>query len=130
MTDGEAPTLLVQSSEFEAVDDHTHVERVVIPEDDIPIPRILDMLGDRGVQSLLVEGGLDTWSRFLGSGLVDIVRTSVSPIELPYEDAKRFDSVSLEKLGFEPVSRDLCGGDEVTIWKIGKDTARTSERRT
>ena len=130
MTDGEAPTLLVQSSEFEAVDDHTHVERVVIPEDDIPIPRILDMLGDRGVQSLLVEGGLDTWSRFLGSGLVDIVRTSVSPLELPYEGAKCFDLTSLEKLGFEPVSRDLCGGDEVTIWKIGKDTARTSERRT
>ena len=82
------------------------------------------MLGDRGVQSLLVEGGLDTWSRCLGSGLVDIVRTSVSPIELPYEDAKCFALASLEKLGFEPVSRNLCGGDEGTIWETGKDPAK------
>ena len=117
MTDGAAPTLLIQSSEFETMDDHPHVERVVIPEGDIPIPRILDMLGDRGVQSLLVEGGLDTWSRFLVSGLVDIVRTSVSPIDIPYEEAKCFDLTSLETLGFEPVSMEICGGDEVTIWE-------------
>ena len=123
MTDGEAPTLLVQSFEFESADDHSHVERVVIPESEIPIPRILDMLGDRGVQSLLVEGGLDTWSRFLGSGLVDVVRTSVSPIEIPYEDAQCFDLSSLETLGFEPASRELYGGDEVTIWEMGRNSA-------
>ena len=117
MTDGEAPTLLVQSSEFETGDDHKHVERVVIPENEMPITRILDMLGDRGVHSLLVEGGLDTWSRFLGSGMVDIVRTSVSPIEMPFEDAQRFDLAQLESLGFQPVSREIADGDEVTIWE-------------
>ena len=64
-----------------------------------------------------MEGGLDTWSRFLVSGLVDIVRTSVSPIDIPYEEAKCFDLTSLETLGFEPVSMEICGGDEVTIWE-------------
>ena len=125
MADGEAPTLLVQSSEFESEGDYPHVERVVIPEDEIPIPRILDMLGDRGLQSLLVEGGHDTWSRFLGSGMVDIVRTSVSPIELPYEDAQCFDLASLGTLGFEPVSSEFCGGDEVTLWEMVREPSKT-----
>tara|TARA_B100001996_G_scaffold376567_1_gene357977 strand:+ start:113 stop:1201 length:1089 start_codon:yes stop_codon:yes gene_type:complete len=121
MTDGEAPTLLVQSSDFETHDDHSHVERVVIPEKEIPIARILDMLGDRGVQTLLVEGGFDTWSRFLGSGLVDRVRTSVSPIEIPFDDSQCFDLTLLERLGFQPLSREMADGDEVTFWQIPPD---------
>ncbi|GIS29453.1 MAG: hypothetical protein Ct9H90mP1_1810 [Methanobacteriota archaeon] len=56
MVDSEGPTLLIQSSE-QTLERREHVERVVIPEEEIPIARILDMLGDMGVQSLLVEGG-------------------------------------------------------------------------
>ena len=58
MMDTEAPTLLIQSSEYDSSHDPPHVERVVIAEEEIPVSRILDMLGDRGIQSLLVEGGL------------------------------------------------------------------------
>lgn len=118
MVDGESPTLLIQSSEHDSSLDSPHVARVIIPEQEMPISRILDMLGDRGVQSLLVEGGLDTWSRFLDSGLVDRVRTSVSPLELPYDGAKCFDFDVLESTGYRAVSTEIVGNDEVTIWEV------------
>ncbi|MEE3113538.1 MAG: bifunctional diaminohydroxyphosphoribosylaminopyrimidine deaminase/5-amino-6-(5-phosphoribosylamino)uracil reductase RibD, partial [Candidatus Thermoplasmatota archaeon] len=91
LTDGKAPTLLVQSSDFGSGDSH-HVERVMISEQEIPVARILDMLGDRGVQSLLVEGGADTWGRFLDAGLVDRARLCVSPIELGGTEGALFTS--------------------------------------
>ena len=94
------------------------MERVVIPEEEIPIARILDMLGDMGVQSLLVEGGLDTWSRFLDSGLVDRVRVSVSPLELPHDEAQCFDLSILGEHGFSIVGESEADGDKVTIWEI------------
>ena len=118
MVDGEAPTLLIQSSEHDSSRDKQHVERVVIPEEEIPIARILDMLGDMGVQSLLVEGGLDTWSRFLDSGLVDRVRVSVSPLELTHDGVQRFDLSVLGEHGFSIVSETEADGDRVTIWEI------------
>ena len=117
MVDGEAPTLLIQSSEHESSGDEDHVQRIVIPEEEIPVTRILDMLGDMGVQSLLVEGGLDTWSRFLDSGLVDRVRTSVSQLELPYDNAQCFDLVVLEEHGFLMVEEMLADGDKVSVWE-------------
>ena len=94
------------------------MERVVIPEEEIPIARILDMLGDMGVQSLLVEGGLDTWSRFLDSGLVDRVRVSVSPLELTHDGAQCFDLSVLGEHGFSIVSETEADGDKVTIWEM------------
>ena len=117
MVDGEAPTLLIQSSEHGSSGDEDHVQRIVIPEEEIPVTRILDMLGDMGVQSLLVEGGLDTWSRFLDSGLVDRVRTSVSQLELPYDNAQCFDLVVLEEHGFLMVEEMLADGDKVSVWE-------------
>mgnify|MGYP002879261896 FL=1 len=118
MVGSKAPTLLIQSSEHDSSRDEQHVERVVIPEHEIPIARILDMLGDMGVQSLLVEGGLDTWSRFLDSGLVDRVRVSVSPVELTHDGAQCFDLSVLEEHGFSIVSETEADGDKVTIWEI------------
>ncbi len=56
LTDGAAPTLLVHCTDQGAIDDAPHVERMVLTDDDgeLPVSRILDMLGDRGIQSLLV----------------------------------------------------------------------------
>jgi len=114
MTDGAAPTLLVQSSVHDSSNDYPHVERVVIPEEEIPVSRVLDMLGDRGVQSLLVEGGVDTWGRFLGSGLVDRARICVSPADLEGGVA-RFDRASLSE-NLEFVSSAEVSGDSIEWW--------------
>ena len=116
LTDGEAPTLLIQSSEFGS-GDSDHVERVVIPEQEVPVARILDMLGDRGVQSLLVEGGADTWGRFLDAGMVDRARLCVSPIELGGTEGALFTSNSLSDSGLSVVSSEAVSGDEVTWWE-------------
>ena len=116
LTDGEAPTLLIQSSDFGS-GDSDHVERVVIPEQEIPVTRILDMLGDRGVQSLLVEGGADTWGRFLDAGLVDRGRLCVSPIELGGTEGALFTRNSLSESGLSVVSKEVVSGDEVSWWE-------------
>jgi len=110
LNDGGAPTLLVQASEFDASEDHEHVHRVVIPGPDIPIASLLDMLGDRGVQSLLVEGGVDTWQRFLSSGMVDRARICTSPMVLK-EGMGFFDKMwlggNMTKVSEEEVSDDI-----------------------
>ena len=78
MLDDQAPTLLVQSSKFDDSSDGAHVRRVVIPGPKMEVLTILEMLGDMGIQALLVEGGVETWNIFLDSGLVDRVRTCTS----------------------------------------------------
>ena len=48
ISDRESETLLIHTSEPELQKDHEHVERLVMADSDgeIPISRILDMLGD------------------------------------------------------------------------------------
>ena len=115
MTQGDAPTLIVQSSETDSSGDLPHVERVVIPEREIPVARVLDMLGDRGVQSLLVEGGADTWSRFLSEGAVDRARICISPIDLG-GSGPVFRSSSLGESGLVLTSEEDCSEDRVEWW--------------
>ena len=115
MVDGEAPTLLIQSSEYDSSGDERHVERIVIPEGEIPIARILDMLGDMGLQSLLVEGGLDTWSRFISEKMVDRARICVSDIDLG-GDGPTFVKKSLSESGLIRVSEEKVRGDSIEWW--------------
>jgi len=118
MTDGEAPTLVIQSSEHDSSEDHPHVERVVIPERDIPVPRILDMLGDRGIQSLLVEGGADTWGRFLSAEMVNRARICVSPTVLE-GGVVTFDGSMLEN-GMTLTSVSEASGDSIEWWESSR----------
>ena len=115
MTDAEAPTLLVQSSESDCTEDPDHVERVVMPDQEIPVARILDMLGDRGVQSLLVEGGADTWERFLSEGFVDRARLCVSPLDLGGAGVT-FSRSSLPEHGLAISSKEASSADEIEWW--------------
>ena len=67
LNDGKAPTLIIHAEPFELPNtDAEHVERTILSasKGEITIARILDYLGDRGIQSLLVEGGPNTWRRF------------------------------------------------------------------
>ena len=114
LTDGESLTLLVQASEFDASEDQDHVRRVVIPGPDIPIASLLHMLGDRGVQSLLVEGGVDTWQRFLSSGMVDRARICTSP-EVLKGGAGFFDKSVLGR-EMAKVSEIEVSGDIIEWW--------------
>jgi len=120
MRNAEAPTLLIQSSDHKSSNDPPHVRRVVIPDQEIPISRILDMLGDRGVQSLLVEGGADTWTRFLSEGMVDRARLCISPVELG-GNGPVFKKSSLSQNGLEISSIKESGGDNIEWWVRGQN---------
>ncbi len=117
LSDEEAPTLLVQSSSFDTSSDRPHVSRAVLPGPDIPIPNLLHMLGDLGIQSLLVEGGVETWTRFLSSKLVDMARICISPFELP-PGGKEFNT-DLTGSGMSLVSEREVSGDTIQWWKKG-----------
>lgn len=47
------------------------VERVTLPQSDIPPAEILDALDTLGFRRVLIEGGADTLSRFMTAGAVD-----------------------------------------------------------
>ena len=74
------------------------------------------MLGDRGVQSLLVEGGADTWGRFLDAGLVDRAHLCVSAGELGGESGLTFTEGGLVEAGLEVTGGTESSGDIVSIW--------------
>lgn len=117
MTDGLAKTLLIQSSRFDESKDLDHVERIEISETDIAISKILDMLGDMDIQSLLVEGGANTWTRFLDSGLVDIVHLCVSPINLLGGNKIEITPEKLEKWGYIEFDNFKNSEDDISKWK-------------
>jgi diaminohydroxyphosphoribosylaminopyrimidine deaminase/5-amino-6-(5-phosphoribosylamino)uracil reductase len=118
MNDGLAPTLLVQISEFDKTNDKEHVERVVISENkEIEISKILDILGDRKIQSLLVEGGCNTWMRFLESGFVDKAHLCVSNIELSGESNELFRKEYLLTSGLSKIRDIKISNDTVSLWK-------------
>ena len=118
MNDGLAPTLLVQISEFDKTNDKEHVERVVISENkEIDILKILDMLGDRKIQSLLVEGGSNTWMRFLESGFVDKAHLCVSNMELSGESNEIFSKEYLLNSGLTKIRDIKISNDTVSLWK-------------
>ena len=119
MRDGSAPTLLIHCEDQGQLDDPVHVERVILSDDDgeISVERILDMLGDRGIQSLMVEGGADTWRRFLAEELVDRVHLCRSPFDLSGEDGVTFEEHELTSAGLRRVSVRDIDGDEVSSWE-------------
>jgi len=119
MRDGSAPTLLIHCEDQGQLDDPVHVERVILSDDDgeISVERILDMLGDRGIQSLMVEGGADTWRRFLAEELVDRVHLCRSPFDLSGEDGVTFEEHELVTAGLRRISVRDVDGDEVSNWE-------------
>ena len=119
LTDGEAPTLLIHADPFDIPQsDAEHVERAVLTADDgeIPIARILAFLGDRGIQSLLVEGGPNTWRRFLAAGLVDRAHLCQSPVELSGSGTE-FTESELSSAGLQQFREIEVAGDRISHWR-------------
>src|SRR5204862_5025263 len=50
-----------------------------LPDGRVPIVALLDQLGQRGILSLLVEGGAQTHAAFLAAGLVNKVYAYIAP---------------------------------------------------
>jgi len=71
------------------------VEILAVPEDNgrCDLDRLLQELGRRGVEQLLVEGGPGALTEFLGRDMVDEVRIYVAPAELAAQGTVKATSV-------------------------------------
>ena len=77
---------------------------------------LLDHLGDRGIQELVVEGGPIVWKQFLDEGLVDRAIIIQSDIELGDGPESGIDDERISNAGLEVVGHLDWGGDSVTLW--------------
>mgnify|MGYP002025592488 FL=1 len=95
-----------------------HVTRYVLPSEDreIEVEKILDLLGDLRIQSLIVEGGPLTWKRFLKADVVDDAVLIRSQINLSSGESNAFGESYLLEAGMERISQEDCGGDIMTVW--------------
>ncbi|MGW4808777.1 RibD family protein [Kitasatospora sp. NPDC004272] len=57
---------------------------------EVPLGAVLDDLGARGVDRLMVEGGGGVHTRFLAEGLADELQLAVAPLLVGQADAPRF----------------------------------------
>ena len=117
LCDGLAPTILIHSKPVLS-EDMPHVTRYVLPSEDreIEIEKILDLLGDLRIQSLIVEGGPLTWKKFLKAGVVDDAVLIRSQISLSSGNPDAFGELDLHEAAMQQISEEDCGGDIMTVW--------------
>jgi diaminohydroxyphosphoribosylaminopyrimidine deaminase/5-amino-6-(5-phosphoribosylamino)uracil reductase len=77
--DGQAPTLRITESALPAL---KGCDDLALPFDENLLPSLLETLGSRGVNHLLVEGGSATLTRFIEDGLWDEARIFRAPRSL------------------------------------------------
>ena len=77
---------------------------------------LLDHLGDRGIQELLIEGGPIVWKHFLEEQLVDRAIIIRSSTELGEGPKSGLDENNLMNAGLEIIGNRDWGGDSVTLW--------------
>ncbi len=78
--DGRAPTLIVTSEASERTFARAEVLRC--GKEEVDLGALLDRLGGRGIQTLLVEGGSTVIWSFLRAGLVDELKVFVGSLVL------------------------------------------------
>jgi diaminohydroxyphosphoribosylaminopyrimidine deaminase / 5-amino-6-(5-phosphoribosylamino)uracil reductase len=83
LSDADAPSLLITTPGI-AKKSSDAVERIELETEDghIPPAAILAALGERGLNTVLVEGGAHTVSRFIAAGVVDRLHVLVAPLIL------------------------------------------------
>jgi len=77
---------------------------------------LLDHLGDRGTQELLVEGGPKVWKHFIEEKLVDRAIIIQSPNLLGEGPMSGLDDSLLIEAGLEMIEQKNWGEDVVTLW--------------
>ena len=110
----------VLTDEGETVLVHTQQDPrgVALPAGDggADLNALLDHLGDRGIQELLIEGGPIVWKHFLNEGLVDRAIVIQSPNELGDGPDSGLQEAILIDSGLEKIGETDWGGDSVFFW--------------
>ncbi len=77
---------------------------------------LLDLLGDRGIQELLVEGGPSVWTSFLESGMVDRIIHIRADVELEEGPEMKLSSELLVMNNLELIEERKDSGDHIQIF--------------
>jgi len=118
VTDGEGTVVLHCEGEGGSLE----CETILIPplfssdNEGVDLLQLLDLLGDREVQRLLVEGGPDVWARFLNEKLVDEACIFHSKVDLGEGLNGGITSEILEGAGLKLVSSEDVDGDRLERW--------------
>ncbi len=112
--DDGAPTLIVTSTKADSKMEGT----IALPpsEEGVDPEALLDLLGDRGIQELLIEGGPSAWSSFLDGDLVDRAIVIRAPVDLGNGPGAGIDSGRLEEAGLRLEREFDSGVDRVQAW--------------
>tara|TARA_Y100000814_G_scaffold153124_1_gene111612 strand:+ start:100 stop:471 length:372 start_codon:yes stop_codon:yes gene_type:complete len=82
----------------------------------VDLSALLEHLGDKGIQELLVEGGPVVWSQFIQEGLVDRAIIIRSPITLGEGPMSGITDSKLSDGGLDLVKQTKWEDDEVQFW--------------
>ncbi|MFB6548567.1 bifunctional diaminohydroxyphosphoribosylaminopyrimidine deaminase/5-amino-6-(5-phosphoribosylamino)uracil reductase RibD [Streptomyces sp. NPDC056405] len=101
LLDGETPTLVVTEpgAEVASVDEADVLRLDTDARGHFPPLALLEALNERGVRSLLVEGGPALASAFLRTGLVDRVVTYIAPLLLGSEGVAATGELGVASMG-------------------------------
>ena len=126
-TAGEAPVLLFASAEAE----HSKVTslaqtgvEIVTGRGERDLNGILDELGNRGIQSVLVEGGATVAAAFVEAGLINKVSVFIAPLIIGGCDAPS----AVGGLGVERIS-DALQLEQIETFRRGSDLEVTGYPR-
>lgn len=104
--DGAAPTIVFSYYEHE----RPYADTVLLEPENNELAQILQVLYERSLQSVLVEGGAALLQSFLKSGLWDEIRIFTSPQEFGA-------GVEAPRLSLIPRSQTQSGPDTLTIYR-------------
>ena len=111
LLDGEAPTFIfTESKECQDQENLNYIQAPFGPEELIPF--ILSFLYEKGLQSLIVEGGPFLLNRFLNLHFWDEARVFIGAGDLK----KGLQAPSLERFG-SPFSKDMVGPDKLICYR-------------
>lgn len=100
----------------EAAPDRSDCELIVMPGDEaghVNLHTALEVLHERGIRNLMVEGGASVITAFLRAGLADAVVLTVAPVFVGGYNAIGTDMMSLPRIA-SLHSRQL--GNELIVW--------------
>lgn len=88
----EAPTVIAVTEEtlderLASVSDHATVVRTKSEDGRVDLSELVGSLSERGIESLMIEGGGETIASFLDAGLVDELTVYVAPVFVGGRDA-------------------------------------------
>jgi 3,4-dihydroxy 2-butanone 4-phosphate synthase/GTP cyclohydrolase II len=112
--DGSVPTLVAATAPLPA---HDRVEQLMVagtPDGRVDLAELLRLLADRGIGSVLVEGGAGIITSMLRDGLANRLVVSVAP---------RLVGSGIEAVGDLEIGRlaDALGFGRLHTWRLGED---------